>query len=135
MSTWFMNAPCTIFFFFNLTDTYDLGSPIDCKWTDYTEWSECSQSCEGGIQTRERTIEILARNGGQPCRGETREKRQCNTHKCPRRFNSFPGIDRPLPAPCYLNLLRKNFYILYSMLRKSTYDILKTIIVEFRMPT
>ena len=75
------------------TATCDLGSPIDCKWTEFSLWSECSQSCGGGVQSRERTIEILARNGGQPCRGETREKRQCNTHKCPRTFLFLSQID------------------------------------------
>ena len=75
------------------TATYDLGSPIDCKWTEFSLWSECSQSCGGGVQSRERTIEILARNGGQPCRGETREKRQCNTHKCPRTLFILSQID------------------------------------------
>ena len=75
------------------TATCDLGSPIDCKWTEFSLWSECSQSCGGGVQSRERTIEILARNGGQPCRGETREKRQCNTHKCPRTLFILSQID------------------------------------------
>ncbi len=57
--------------------------PIDCRWREWTEWTECNTSCGGGEQVRERSIEILARRGGKPCRGESRETKRCNTHKCP----------------------------------------------------
>ena len=46
------------------------------------------------MQTRERTIKVLARNGGQPCRGDSKEQRKCNSFKCPRRFSQlfFPPL-------------------------------------------
>ena len=99
------------------TATCDLGSPIDCKWTEFSLWSECSQSCGGGVQSRERTIEILARNGGQPCRGETREKRQCNTHKCPRTFFLLSQIDFRINTDLYLSLHHHYFVIIVATFR------------------
>ncbi|XP_071743182.1 uncharacterized protein [Lepeophtheirus salmonis] len=57
---------------------------IDCKWSDFSSWSDCSQSCNGGVQFRERKILILARQGGSPCRGERKESRVCSTQQCPR---------------------------------------------------
>ena len=64
-----------------------LGSSIDCKWSEFSNWGECSKSCGGGFQFRERTIERLARNGGRPCLGDTHERRQCNSNECPCRLN------------------------------------------------
>ena len=101
------------------TATCDLGSPIDCKWTEFSLWSECSQSCGGGVQSRERTIEILARNGGQPCRGETREKRQCNTHKCPRTFLFLSQIDFRISTQTsiYLSIITTLLYVIVATFR------------------
>ncbi|TRY75710.1 hypothetical protein TCAL_01259 [Tigriopus californicus] len=59
------------------------GSPMDCKWSDFTQWSGCSKSCNAGIQTRERHIVMLARNGGKHCEGEDKETRFCNIQQCP----------------------------------------------------
>lgn len=61
------------------------GSPMDCKWSDFTQWSGCSKSCNAGIQTRERHIVMLARNGGKHCEGEDKETRFCNIQQCPRK--------------------------------------------------
>ena len=61
-------------------------NPVDCRWSDYSDWTDCSVTCgSGGVQTRERTILLLARRGGRPCSGESKETRQCNLQKCPRK--------------------------------------------------
>nr|XP_040563791.1 uncharacterized protein LOC121114036 isoform X4 [Lepeophtheirus salmonis] len=70
---------------------------IDCKWSDFSSWSDCSQSCNGGVQFRERKILILARQGGSPCRGERKESRVCSTQQCPPDFvGDVPDVNCPL---------------------------------------
>ena len=49
---------------------------VDCQWS---EWSECSVNCGGGIQTR--TIKTEAQGGGQECIGSFQQT--CNTNPCP----------------------------------------------------
>ena len=56
---------------------------IDCVWGDFGNWTECSVTCGTGLQTRARTIETPAGNGGAACTGEATESRNCNTHPCP----------------------------------------------------
>jgi hypothetical protein len=56
--------------------------PVDCEWLPWTEWSNCSNVCGGGIQSRSR--EFLAEMyGGKPCEGDTAEVQACNEHHCP----------------------------------------------------
>jgi len=47
----------------------------DCIWT---EWSECSAKCGGGVQTR--SIAVSPKNGGAECDGPTFQA--CNTQSC-----------------------------------------------------
>jgi len=49
----------------------DNGSPkIDGGWSEWSNYSECSRSCEGGVHYRERTCtNPPAQNGGEPCAG------------------------------------------------------------------
>jgi len=57
-------------------------APCPCVWEDWTEWSECSTTCEAGRQHRERAIAKAAINGGQACQGDTNEERTCNEEVC-----------------------------------------------------
>merc|ERR1711907_766161 len=41
--------------------------PIDCTWTSWGEWSDCTASCGKGKQSRIREIAFLEMNGGKPC--------------------------------------------------------------------
>merc|ERR1711881_820051 len=57
--------------------------PRNCKWSPYSEWSECSKSCDGGNQNRTRVLQQSALNGGMDCTGESTEFRDCNMQACP----------------------------------------------------
>ena len=50
----------------------------NCAWGAYESWSTCSMDCAGGTQTRTRSVETQAQNGGTQCSGGTTETRDCN---------------------------------------------------------
>ena len=56
---------------------------VDCEWSRFSDWSECSVSCGGGIQRRRRTVLVEAERGGRRCIGRTEETRICKTDICP----------------------------------------------------
>ncbi|XP_022084521.1 sushi, von Willebrand factor type A, EGF and pentraxin domain-containing protein 1-like [Acanthaster planci] len=57
---------------------------VDGGWSEWTEWSDCSRSCEGGTQTRRRSCtNPRPAYGGSTCDGPTSETQQCNTGPCP----------------------------------------------------
>merc|ERR1711990_711889 len=55
----------------------------NCKWTVWSSWTECTESCEGGTTTRDRGYEVEAKHGGSPCQGDATESKECNTQNCP----------------------------------------------------
>ena len=58
--------------------------PVDCKVSEFSDsdFSECTEECGGGTQTRTRTIIQNQIGTGLPCR-HLEESRPCNTHPCP----------------------------------------------------
>lgn len=57
---------------------------VDGDWSNWTEWTSCSQVCNGGEQTRFRECNNPAPlHGGKDCQGHKRESRTCNYFKCP----------------------------------------------------
>lgn len=56
--------------------------PVDCALSDWSEWSECSASCGGGISERNRTVMVAADPGGRPCPAPLTLHRTCNSHNC-----------------------------------------------------
>ncbi|XP_060071882.1 semaphorin-5A-like [Ylistrum balloti] len=57
--------------------------PVDGGWAPWTEWSDCSAKCSGGIQLRRRACSSpRPQRGGFPCEGNINETRMCNTYVC-----------------------------------------------------
>lgn len=56
--------------------------PTECELSEWGAWSQCSQECGGGEQTRNRTVLTEPAFGAPPCSNLT-ETRDCNTQKCP----------------------------------------------------
>ncbi|XP_078346319.1 LOW QUALITY PROTEIN: SCO-spondin-like [Oculina patagonica] len=59
---------------------------IDGGYSDWGSYGKCSKSCEGGVQTRQRTCTSPPpAYGGTDCSalGPNTSTRECNVHKCP----------------------------------------------------
>lgn len=56
---------------------------VDCEWNDWSNWTQCTVTCDGGVQVRTRTKKTEALHNGQECTGANNETRSCNTEECP----------------------------------------------------
>jgi len=56
--------------------------PIDCKWTEWSEWTTCPVTCAGGVQMTNRTM-TPAQWGGLVCTGPSWQFRTCSENPCP----------------------------------------------------
>jgi hypothetical protein len=51
--------------------------PVDCILSDWGQWSTCSKTCQGGKQTRTRTVHTQMQNGGVACSDELSQEVAC----------------------------------------------------------
>ena len=57
---------------------------VDGQWGPFGSWSTCSQTCGGGVRTRQRSCDSPPpSNGGADCVGRATRERNCNTNACP----------------------------------------------------
>jgi hypothetical protein len=56
--------------------------PVDCEQTPWTAWGTCSAPCNGGTQTRTRTIKTQPTYNGLAC-GPSTDPQPCNQQECP----------------------------------------------------
>ena len=57
--------------------------PEDCRWSSWSEWTQCTKTCGKGQRSKSRTIQRTAKNGGKDCVGNRRTTWQCQMKKCP----------------------------------------------------
>ena len=56
---------------------------VDCEYSYWSEWEECSKTCGGGNQTRTRQVIREAWYGGTKCSEEDKlESASCNQEPC-----------------------------------------------------
>lgn len=58
------------------------NSAVDCQWTEWSVWSECSSECGPGKRTRSRTF-TSEEFGGMPCTGDAVQEEICEEAGCP----------------------------------------------------
>jgi len=56
--------------------------PINCVWNNWSQWTQCSNSCGNGNKERTRTEQVSAQNGGNPCDGSNQESQPCYIQGC-----------------------------------------------------
>lgn len=67
--------------------------PVDGGFTDWSSWTICSATCNGGMRKRTRTCtNPVPQNGGQPCTDNASDLEQCSTDACPGNIKHFQRI-------------------------------------------
>ncbi|KAG7315026.1 hypothetical protein KOW79_021114 [Hemibagrus wyckioides] len=60
------------------------------QWSGWSNWSDCSRSCGGGVMYQERSCNSpRPQHSGRFCQGSSRLYQLCNTGACPRDAASF----------------------------------------------
>jgi hypothetical protein len=54
---------------------------VNCQWSDWSEFSSCSEFCGGGTKSRTRSKVVEESNGGS-CSGSNNDTISCNTGNC-----------------------------------------------------
>lgn len=65
--------------FCNMDACYSVAS---CSFGMWSEWSQCSATCDTGEKKRSREIETPAEHGGKPCNGPLEEVAKCGSANC-----------------------------------------------------
>ncbi|XP_028999405.1 A disintegrin and metalloproteinase with thrombospondin motifs 7 isoform X2 [Betta splendens] len=66
---------------------------VDGGWASWSEWSTCSRTCGGGIESARRECDSpVPRFRGKYCLGERQRHRTCRTAPCPHQRPSFRDL-------------------------------------------
>ena len=63
------------------------NSLVDCIWSPYGYWTDCSRTCGGGFKHSTREILQVPNHGGKSCEGSALKTEICNEHNCPGNYN------------------------------------------------
>ncbi len=62
---------------------------VNGNWSLWSNWTDCSQPCGGGIMSRNRTCDNpMTASGGKFCSGLPDDQQDCNTGSCASFFSS-----------------------------------------------
>jgi hypothetical protein len=62
----------------------DKDCDVDCDYTEWSDWSECTLTCGGGIKRRSRLGDSPPKKGdGTECEKDLQETEPCNAEPCP----------------------------------------------------
>ena len=71
------------YYHINLFNLCNLSVLVDCVWSTFGKWSDCSTTCGGGTRFSTRTIIQQSLHGGKECKGEDTQSENCNEAPCP----------------------------------------------------
>ena len=54
----------------------------DCLWGEWSKWSPCSASCDGGLQISSRRVKRPSTGQGRECSGKNVQTQDCATFSC-----------------------------------------------------
>jgi sugar lactone lactonase YvrE len=84
--------------------------PIACQVGEWSDWGNCTKTCGGGIQTRNRAILSEAQSGGQACPNLTEEK-PCNDQPCNVDcVSTWENVGEPFIDPTTKKKMQKQSY-------------------------
>ena len=98
-------------------------SGVDGGWSDWSSWTECSETCGAGTNSRSRTCTKPKPSGsGKPCSGKSSETASCEITACAVSRNGiYEMFDRRIGSH-KLNFIfpakNYNFFLLNSRKRK-----------------
>ena len=81
---------------------------VNGNWSLWSNWTDCSQPCGGGIMSRNRTCNNpMTASGGTFCSGLPYEQQDCNTVSCASFFssNGLKGFNNLFVCIIYLLFL------------------------------
>ena len=55
---------------------------MNCEVSDWSKWSSCSATCDGGTQKKVRKVLQEGEKGGRPCPSQLTIQRGCNPDSC-----------------------------------------------------
>jgi len=61
-----------------------VGKNLDCKLSEWGDWSDCTASCGVGQRQRSRDVERAAEGSGRPCSDEIEVTQPCDLKACPK---------------------------------------------------
>ncbi|XP_070564049.1 uncharacterized protein [Ptychodera flava] len=78
----------------SLSSIESVGVVVDGGWTDWYATSDCSETCDEGVQTVQRDCtNPIPANGGQFCAGDNVNQVTCNNGPCPENTSADEHID------------------------------------------
>ena len=66
--------------------------PMNCLWSPWSEWTECSTSCGRGMKERQRSVVLQELNGGS-CPGRFKEFLDCEEEECNEEVTTMMNIN------------------------------------------